>query len=44
MEDAVEMKLHARTYIPSFIRIGSGIEKLIRLRYRDKEGDRISQL
>jgi hypothetical protein len=42
MKYAVEMGPGAMIYIPSFIKIGSGIEKLIRGRYTDAQTGRRS--
>jgi hypothetical protein len=37
MKHAIEMGLGAMIYIPSFIKIGSGIQKLIRGGYTDTQ-------
>jgi hypothetical protein len=37
MKYAVEMGSGATIYMPSFIKIGSGIQKLIRRRYTDAQ-------
>jgi hypothetical protein len=43
MKHTVEMSSGAMIYVPSFIKIGSGIEKLIGETHR-QQGDRVSQL
>jgi hypothetical protein len=42
MKYAVEMGLGAMIYLPSFIKIGSGIQKLIRGIYRQKDSMEIA--
>jgi hypothetical protein len=44
MKYAIEMGLGAVIYIPNFIQIGSGVQKLIRRIHTQTDGDRISLL